>query len=323
MTTARAAHTATLLPNGKVLIAGGMIGNGSFLASAELYDRSTRRFTATASMHTARVGHSAVLLSNGRVLVVGGGRGTDRALAEIYDGVTGQWKDAGQIQGTLMSVLADGTLLLGGGNDSTGQLRSTGTYDPGTGRFTPSGNVSAQLYGPATRLNDGRVLVAGGEDESRIFGEAQLYDPATRRWTNTGKLQVARDKHAATLLPDGRVLIIGGADKRGWRGQMTSTELYDPSTGSFSAGASMISSRFKLHASVATLPTGQVLVAGGSTTVELYDPASRTFLEVPGSLDEPRFFSTATTLRDGSVLIVGGYTRGTIASAERAWVYRP
>lgn len=322
MTAVRAAHTATLLPNGKVLITGGMAREGTFLASAELYDPATGRFTATDSMHTARVGHSAILLRDARVLVVSGGRGTNRDLAEIYDVATGHWSDAGQVPGGFMTRLNDGSLLFGSGDERPSHLRSTKTYDPAAEKFAPAGDMSAELFGPATLLRDGRVLVAGGEDGSRMFADAQIYNPASRVWTHTGALQVARDKHAATLLPDGRVLITGGADKRGWRGQMTSTEVYDPSTGRFGTGPSMTAARFKLHASVAALPSGQVLVAGGSTTVEIYDPASGAFSAAAGALDEPRFFSTATPLADGSVLIVGGYNKGTIASTARAWVYR-
>jgi hypothetical protein len=177
------------------------------------------------------------------------------------------------------------------------------------------------LYGPATRLRDGRVLVAGGENDTRMFGDAELYDPATRKWTRTGSLQIARDKHASALLADGRVLLVGGSDRRGWNGQMTSTEIYDPTSGVFTAGPNLGSARFKLHASVAALPSGGIVVAGGSTDVESYDPLTNRFAVASGELDAPRFFSSATTLRDGRVLIVGGYTKGDIASTNKAWVY--
>jgi hypothetical protein len=321
MTVARAAHTATLLPSGRVLISGGMNGNGSFLDSAEVYDASTGVFRPTGPMRTARVGHGAVLLRNGRVLVIGGGRGVNRTLAETYDEATGQWQDAGRIEGSFMAALADGTLLLSGDHESTPGLRPTATYDPATGVVTPAGEMMSTLYGPATRLRDGRVLVAGGENDTRMFGDAEFYDPATRKWTRTGSLQIARDKHASTLLADGRVLLVGGSDRRGWNGQMTSTEIYDPTSGVFTAGPNLSSARFKLHASVAALPSGGVVVAGGSTEVESYDPLTNRFAVASGELDAPRFFSSATTLRDGRVLIVGGYTKGDIASTNKAWVH--
>ena len=322
MTVARAAHTATLLPSGKVLIAGGMVGNGSFLASVELYEPSTGTFSATASMHTARVGHQAVLLPDGRVLVIGGGRAANRTLAEIYDESRAQWQDAGSIPGDFMALLNDGTVLISGARDSAPGFRSTDTYDPTTGIITPAGRMSATLYGPATLLRDGRVLVAGGEDDTKMVGDAVLYNPATRAWTSTGQLQTPRDKHAATRLPDGRVLITGGSDRTGWRGQMNTTEIYDPASGVFAAGPSMRSPRFKLQGSVTALPTGEILVAGGSTEVEIYDPLSGRFGVASGSLDEPRFFSSATTLRDGRVLIAGGYNQGSIASTEKAWLHK-
>ncbi len=146
MTVARAAHTATLLPSGKVLIAGGMVGNGSFLGSAELYDPSTGTFSATASMHTARVGHQAVLLPGGRVLVIGGGCAANRTLAEIYDESRAQWQDAGFIPGDLMVVLNDGTVLISGARDSAPGFRSTDTYDPTTGIITPAGRITPPAF---------------------------------------------------------------------------------------------------------------------------------------------------------------------------------
>ena len=182
--------------------------------------------------------------------------------------------------------------------------------------------MNADLYGPATLLADGRVLVAGGENDAQMFADAQVYTPATRQWTNVGRLQKARDKHAATLLANGQVLVVGGADKNGWRGQMKSSEFFDPITGTFRAGPMMTSERFKLHASVVVLPGGRVAVAGGSNTIEVYDPKRGDFTQATGALDEPRYFSSATTLRDGSVLVAGGYAKGTIASTEHAWIYR-
>jgi hypothetical protein len=116
--------------------------------------------------------------------------------------------------------------------------------------------MNARLYGPATVLDDGRVLVAGGEDETQMIGDAELYDPVKREWTATGALQVPRDKHASILLPNGHVLITGGSDKTGGRGQMTTTELYDPASGRFSLGPSLHAARFKSQGSMTSLPSG-------------------------------------------------------------------
>jgi hypothetical protein len=255
------------------------------------------------------------------VLVIGGGRGADRTLAEIYDASTGQWQKAGQITGDVMALLKDGTLLIAGARESAPGFRSTDTYDPATGTSRPAGRMNARLYGPATVLDDGRVLVAGGEDEMQMIGDAELYDPAKREWTATGALQVPRDKHASILLPNGHVLITGGSDKTGWRGQMTTTELYDPASGRFSLGPSLHAARFKSQGSMTSLPSGEVLIAGGSTEVEIYAPMTNRLGVASGTLDEARFFSSATTLRDGRVLLAGGYTKGDIASTEKAWIY--
>jgi hypothetical protein len=144
-------------------------------------------------------------------------------------------------------------------------------------------------------------------------------DLATGEFQPTGNMTVPRHKHAATLLPDGRVLIIGGSDSRDYRGRYMTTEIYDPSTGEFSAGPDMQWQRHKIRDAVAVLPSGTVLVAGGALRPEIYGPADRVFVPVEGELSGPQMFATATLLPNGEVLVLGGYD-DRIKSSALAWL---
>jgi Kelch motif len=161
------------------------------------------------------------------------------------------------------------------------------------------------------------VMIAGG-----VAASAELYDPKRGVFGEIGGLGTARCKHTAGLLPDGRVLIAGGSDSRGWNGNLSSAEVYDPRTGKFTAASSMNDSRFKLPDEAVQLPSGKLLIAGGSRKVEVYDPATGKFLLAAGQQDEPWHFMSETKLRDGSVLLAGGYPNNDRATAQ-AWIYRP
>jgi hypothetical protein len=341
MHTARACHTSTLLPNGKVLIAGGFAGSGAESQpynSAEIYDPELRRFQTAGSMLIGRSGHTATLLRIGKVLIVGGwtGRYDVRRTAELYDAASNKFSPTGEMgterADSTAALLADGRVLISGGVDrNMNALSSAELYDPVSGVFVPAGNMK-EPHGAAhtaTVLRDGKVLITGGGSgrypSQTIYRAAELYDPATGKFTTTGPMMVARHKHAAVLLPDNRVLIVGGSDNRDWRGQYSSAELYDPLTGKFTATADMSTTRFKLPDAIVLLPGGKVLVAGGGSFAEIYDPAKRIFSRTGGSLGSAHFFASATLLPDGQALITGGYyeSDGALPSAINAWLYRP
>jgi hypothetical protein len=327
----RSGHSATLLPNGIVLIAGGMRRNQDFYSSAELYDPATGKFTETGSMAVATVGNAAVLLKSGKVLVVGGWvRGSTTDLAEIYDPATGTFGDAGHMTVKRarpeVSLLTNGDVLITGGedHDSPGGMATAELYLAANGRFEA---IAPMHYGriahTATVLNDGRVLIAGGAGEKDgIIATAEVYDPSTRTFSVSGKLLTPRVKQCAGLLPDGRVLLAGGSNAFGWNGQLASAEIFDPKTGAFSAAASLSDARFKLPDEAAALPGGRLLFAGGSKTLEVYDPASGKFLVVNDQLPDARHYMSETRLADGSVLLAGGYPNNDQATGA-AWVYRP
>jgi N-acetylneuraminic acid mutarotase len=334
MNVARSGHTATLLPNGEVLVAGGATnsGSGPITASVELYDPSTNSWAVQTSMSTPREFHTATLLPSGKVLVVAGSGPSfaELASAELYDPATGTWSAASNLSVARLyhsaTLLPNGKVLVAGGSNvlSGGTGTVVGAeqlYDPGTNTWsTAASMLTPRALHTATLLNNGKVLVAGGYG-SAYFVNAELYDPMTNSWAVTGSMTSPRSLHTATLLPDGRVLVAGG------RGSTTlyvaNAEVFTPVGNNWASAGSMTSAR---EAPTATLfSSGNVLIAGGysgsfyPSTADLYDSATNTWFG-PISLTTARRFHTATLLNNGKVLLVGGENGGTIlSSAELSW----
>lgn len=183
LVTMRRGHTATLLPDGRVLLTGGTDNNTNYLASAELYDPTTGTFNATGSLSDARVDHTATLLPNGKVLVVGG-HFVDRLLAsaELYDPATGRFTHAGQLvtgrYGHIATILKNGKVLIAGGVGADGYLASIELYNPATGTFKSAGRLIAGCnHRTATLLENGKVLIVGGDNTAEIYDPvaAELY----------------------------------------------------------------------------------------------------------------------------------------------------
>jgi ELWxxDGT repeat protein/VCBS repeat-containing protein len=318
---ARTAHTATLLPSGKVLVVGGY-GPSGLLKSAELYDPATGAWTATGNLQAARTGHTAVLLPNGKVLVTGG-LGTFGFLksAELYNPATGTWSATGSLKnaraGHTAAPLPNGKVLVAGGLGLLGILKGAELYDPATGTWTPTGNLGvARTTHSATVLPDGKVLHAGGLGNAGLLKSAEIYNPSTGTWSAAGNLAVASALHTATRLADGRVLLAGGL---GLVGSLGRAERYDPSTGTWTPVGGLAVAR-SLHTATA-LPDGRVLVAGGLganlhslKSAELFDPASAQW-SAAASLGTARDRHTATLLPSGQVLAAGGGVAG-LAGAE-------
>jgi hypothetical protein len=328
MSVERAAHQATLLTTGQVLVTGGCAGQGCDLyhASAELFDPASQSFQPAPPMSTPRAGHVATALADGRVLVSGGWTGQSAtASAEIYDPETGQWTVVGDMtdaRESLMAVpLPDGRVLITGGSGGQEDLASADLFDPATNTFSAVGPMGTNHY-LATALADGRVLLTDGQAATgEILGTAEVFAPATRAFQPTGEMAVPRFKHAGVLLANGRVLIIGGSDTRGYSSRFAGTEIYDPTTGGFVSGPDMQWGRHKIRDAVVVLPSGAVLVAGGAAQLELFDPTRQAFVPLEGELSGPQMFATATLLPTGDVLILGGYDERTRPS-DAAWLVR-
>ena len=339
MTTPRIFHTATLLLNGKVLIAGGDDFNNRQLASAELFDPMTNTFTPTGDMTTGRSGHSANLLPDGRVLIVGG-QYHDQPSAELYDPSTGTFTTTAVFLpsgfGYQSTSLNNGKVLLSGdgigcpnGNDGCFIINTPELYDPATGTVTVTGDYADKTFNPVTGylglilapavlLPDGRVLIAAEP-------AAELYDPATAtfRLTDRRTSVTYGGGGTATLLTSGKVLLAGGdLFDAGWSAD---AELYDPSTEKFTAIQKM--NRIRSRHTATLLRDGTVLIAGGDHTctftnsggvdvlscdaadtgTEIYDPPTGTFNAGP-KMTSYRVSHTATLLMDGRILIAGGGT---------------
>src|SRR5712691_8111204 len=323
MITARGAHTATVLFNGKVLITGGYQRGypALALASAELYDPSTETFSPTGAMTAARANHTATLLTDGRVLIAGGYG--PLASAELYDPSTGTFTPTGDMitPGPLhtATLLGNGKVLIAGGYP-TAEL-----YDPAIGTFAVTGAYAGSYTGPlyvftATLLLDGRVLITGcdcGSNGSKTAALTELYDPATGTFSPAGTMTgTVRGWYAqsdtATLLRNGTVLIVGGGGDPWSYGPdlPADAEMYDQSTGKFTGIGNTAAPHS--YSTATLLPDGTVLIAGstiaggnGIASAELYAPTAGAFYAT-GNMTTGRNSHTATLLRAGTVLIAGG-----------------
>lgn len=331
MKTSRAAHTATLLNDGRVLVTGGFYGGGNSQANAEIFDPKTQEFSTLAKMNFARAGHTATLLPDGKVLLAGGfSDGNYLDSAEIFNPKTDRFTLIGKLTMPRSEHIAvsldNGKILLAGGI-GTGWtfLDSAEIFDSRTGKFSAVGKMTAAREShTATRLKDGRILITGGHQgrraQMRIYAGTEIFDPSKNEFTKGADLTIKRHKHDAVLLENGKVLIVGGSDERDSRGAYQTTELFDPAENRFTKNADMNLSRYKLNGTAILLKDGKILIAGGANRAEIFNPSKNSFALADGNFDSARLFSTATLLQNGKVLIIGGYNQN-IEVSKRAWIF--
>jgi hypothetical protein len=333
MSNPRAAHSATLLPSGEVLIAGGCTVDSCELdrhgAETELFDPRTGRFRRGPNLLRPRVSHAAVTLPDGKILIAAGytGGSGPAATTELYDPQTNAVRAGPSMRtprdGFTVTPLGRGHFLFAGGTRGGQVVASAEIFDAATQRFRRTGSMhTPRSAHSATRLAGGRVLIAGGSNANDVvLASTEIYNPRTGRFSRGPRMTIPRYKHAAVALRGGGVLVVGGSDSRDFFGRYASAERYDPRSRRFRRVGAMAEARFKLPDAVVSLPSGRVVVAGGGASVEAYDPRSRRFRRV-GRMGTTLAFSTATLLSDGRVLIVGGYD-DRIRVSRSAWLITP
>ena len=349
----RQGHSATLLPNGHVLICGGYFGSAGSQASCDNFDPTSTTISAAPSMNVGRQSHSATLLPSGVVLFAGGtgvpDGGTFDALssAEIYDPSANTFTavsnalfqaraghgavliNAGTNAGKVVLVGGGGNTSFDSGTPNDFSLDSAEVFDPGTNPATGifvglAAHLSARRGGnlTAAALPEGGLLAAGGSygpggGPYHDLDTAETLSPSFNAFTATANAMSSQRQGAqSVVLNDGRVFVMSGYASTGYA---TTADIYDPATRSFTSVTLPVP---RDYVALALLNSGRVLIAGGvgpSGTmgdIVVYDPVTNAFLGTTGTLTPPRSLATATTLKDGRVIIAGGQTaNGPITTA--------
>jgi N-acetylneuraminic acid mutarotase len=286
MNAERSSHTATLLPDGRVLVTGGFAGGGYALSSAEIYDPTTNTWTAAASMGLRRYRHHAIALNGDSVLIVGGRQGNidgygsmdiwgPVSSCEIYDVVNDTWSTAGSMNQnrveTGLALLPDGRVLAAGGINSNLYMDiwaqpATATceiYDPVTNTWSYTDSLnSARNYVRLVTMDDNSVLSIGGELGMAALKDCRLFNVDSSQWTAATELNNSRIISEAVKLPGGDVMTVGGWSYL-WSAQTGTTEIYRYDGGAWDSLPSLEYPRGWHTATL--LNTGEVIAVGGTS----------------------------------------------------------
>lgn len=331
MRVARATHAAVKLPDSRVLLIGGCVGEscdeGPDSATVDVFDPRSGGVALAGRLLAPRVSPTVASLPSGEVLIAGGwSGGRVSAKIEAYDPASGQSQPLPPLSlprsDIAVAALGDGRVLLAGGYDGTGATDLVEVYDPSDRTVSTVGRLRIpRADASATLLADGKVLVAGGGSQSMVpTASAEVFDPATGKSSPAGAMSRARYKHAAIALADGRVAVIGGSDQRDSAGKWTSIDMFDPAKGRFTPGGTMREARYKIARTVVRLTDGRLVIAGGANRAELFDPATGRSKLFGPNLGAALNFATATLLDDGRLLIAGGYDERGIRMSRKAWI---
>lgn len=327
---AREGHTATLLEDGRVLVAGGFSEAEGFLAGAEIYDPRARSWSRAAPLRDARTGHTATLLEDGSVLVAGGAaEGGSLGTAEAYEPCRDRWTRRAPltVSRTLHTAvrLPGGAVLCAGGAELHAmpplRLASAEIYDPALDLWSRAPSMlAARATHTATLVGHDAVLVAGGDTGGDPRWSAEVYALGMDGWRSALGAVGVPARHSATRLADGSALLAGG----GSRGAVATAWRYLPVRRALVAQPEMPRRRRRHTGTL--LEDGRVLVAGGWSaagqalaTAEIFDPRAGCW--IPAGITGARAAHTATRLPGGGVLLAGGLTRWgerrcTLASVE-------
>lgn len=337
LATERYDYSATLMPNGKVMVAGGYNYRvaGQYPQSVvEIYDTANGTWEAAPSLPAPRYQHSATLLPGGQVMVAGGANSIVLNTSVVYDPAAALWTTSGNMQAPrewafCATLMPNGKILVSGGQSMGGGFLfspSAEVYDIASGVWSMTGRMTwGRRAHNQVLLPNGRVLVVGGY-EIRSTQTCELYDTATGQWTRTGDLHTARDTQASCLLPNGKVLTAGGVHSTYDDPDefLSSCELYNPDTGLWTMTGSM--SQIRRDFELVPLPNGKIMAVGGKDPAgvalagcELYDQATGQWTPA-SSLSIGRIGYGATVLGNGKILVSGGSSGGPLNSCE---IYDP
>jgi hypothetical protein len=321
MTLPRSSPAVVTLPDGDILVTGGLSVNGP-TSSTEIFDVQQMKWRPGPTMISKRVGHTATLLDDGTVLIAGGETGTGTtSSAELLNLSIGASISLPSMyfarSAHSAAKLTSGMVLVTGGSDwVTGEWKQAELFDPASHSWKPAGNMAyPRIFFTLQKLESGMVVAISGDGN----GTSELYDPSSNSWSGTVKMNEKRYGAASIELADGGILAAGGmVDST----TLHTAEIYNPSSNSWSPAAPMIYPR--AHFSLNRLSNGSILAAGSwnstgvSDTSEMFLPDREEWADV-GNMNHPRGAHGSASLPGGAVLVMGGVTDNTETSTAELY----